>query len=78
VSLDFAAIATSPIGLPAGNFWQSLNGNLNAATVAAVKSKGATYPGHIELAPGDYTLRFLVRDNLSGQMGSVSAPLMVP
>jgi VWFA-related protein len=78
VSLDFAAIATSPIGLPVGNFWQSLNGNLNAATVAAVKLNGATYPGHIDLPPGDYTLRFLVRDNLSGQMGSVSAPLKVP
>jgi VWFA-related protein len=78
VSLDFAAIATTPVGLPAGNFWQSLNGNLNAATVVALKSKGATYPGNIDLPPGDYTLRFLVRDNLSGQMGSVSAPLKVP
>ena len=78
VSLDFAAIATTPIGLPAGHFWQSLDGNLSAETVAAVKSKGATYPGHIDLPPGDYTLRFLVRDDLSGQMGSVSAPLKVP
>jgi VWFA-related protein len=78
VSLDFAAIATTPIGLPAGHFWQSLDGNLNAATVEAVKTKGATYPGYIDLPPGDYTLRFLVRDDLSGQMGSVSAPLKVP
>ena len=78
VGLDFAAIATTPIGLPVGHFGQSLNGNLNAATVAAVKSKGIIYPGYIDLSPGDYTLRFLVRDDLSGQMGSVSAPLKVP
>jgi hypothetical protein len=78
VSLDFAAIATTPTGLPVGHFSQSLSGNLNVETVNTLKAKGATFPGMIELAPGNYTLRFLVRDNLSGQMGSVSAPLTVP
>lgn len=31
----------------------------------------------MELAPGQYTVRFVVRDNLTGRIGGVSAPLTV-
>jgi hypothetical protein len=78
ISLDFAAIATTPTGVPVGHFSETLVGNLTVETANTLNAKGAKVPGTIELPPGDYTLRFLVRDNLSGQMGSVSAPLTVP
>jgi hypothetical protein len=35
------------------------------------------YNNYLELPSGQYTVRFLMRDNLSGKIGSVSAPLTV-
>jgi hypothetical protein len=35
------------------------------------------YRGGIVVPPGEYMVRFAVRDRLSGRMGSVSAPLKV-
>jgi VWFA-related protein len=78
ISLDFAALAKSATGAPVGDFSQALEGNLDADTANKLKSQGATFPGTMELTPGDYTLRFVVRDNLSGGMGTASAELKVP
>jgi hypothetical protein len=33
------------------------------------------YGDTMELSPGSYRLRLVVRDNLTGQIGSVSTPL---
>jgi fibronectin type 3 domain-containing protein len=35
------------------------------------------YRDGLDLAPGEYTIRFVVRDDLSGRTGSVAAPLKV-
>lgn len=42
-----------------------------------VRERGITYGDAIEVAPGEYMVRFVVRDNITGHMGSVSAPLKV-
>jgi VWFA-related protein len=39
---------------------------------------GVKYYGHVELPPGDYQLRVLVRDGDSGRIGAVVLPLRVP
>ena len=44
---------------------------------AKLKSEGVDYAGDLHLAPGNYLVRFVVRDNQSGRMGSVTAPLAV-
>jgi hypothetical protein len=31
----------------------------------------------IELVPGQYTVRMVIRDNVTGKIGSVTAPLTV-
>ena len=77
LSLDFAAVAKTPVGRPIAHFSQNVEGKLRSETVAALKSRGLDYEGAMELPPGEYTVRFVVRDNLSGQMGTVSAPLKV-
>jgi VWFA-related protein len=40
-------------------------------------SQGIDYKGALELAPGEYSVRFVIRDDLSGRVGSVAAPLKV-
>jgi len=53
------------------------NLNLNAASVAQLQSSGIGYNDTLELPPGQYGLRVAVRDNITGRVGSVWAPLQV-
>jgi len=77
ISLQFAAVATNVTGVRAGVFSQTVDGKLNPDAAKAAKSEGLTYPGSITLLPGEYRVTFGVRDNLSGLIGTVSAPLVV-
>jgi VWFA-related protein len=79
VNLDFAALAENPDGTPAGDgFSQSLEGHIKSEGVAALNSKGLSFPGSLDLPSGEYSVRFVIRDNLAGQVGSTTASLKVP
>jgi len=56
---------------------QTVQGEMKPATLAQVQAGGLSYNNFLELPAGQYTVRFVVRDNLNGKMGSVSAPLTV-
>ena len=56
---------------------KQVEAHLSAENLAAVRQKGIFYNGALDLAPGEYTVRFVVRDDLSGRMGSVAATLKV-
>ena len=64
-------------GIPADSDGQEIQGTPSAETLAKMKADGLAYNNVLELLPGDYMVRFVVRDNLSGKVGSVSAPLTV-
>lgn len=53
------------------------NVNLNAAYLAQLQTNGIGYNDTLELPPGQYGLRVVVRDNIAGKVGSVWAPLRV-
>ena len=78
VVLEFVALAKTPEGkqadLPVG---MKVENHLTADKALEVRQKGVVYSGALEVAPGEYTVRFVVRDDLSGRVGSVSAPLKV-
>ncbi len=42
-----------------------------------LRANGLNYKGLLELPSGEYTVRFIVRDNLTGRMGTLTAPLEV-
>jgi VWFA-related protein len=42
-----------------------------------ILQNGIVYAGALDLSPGEYTVHFVVRDDLSGRLGSVTAPLTV-
>lgn len=77
LSLEFAAMATSETGASVGSFLQTADGKLSEGVAKALKSNGVICQGTIDLPPGEYTMSFAVRDNLNGQIGTVSAPLTV-
>jgi hypothetical protein len=40
-----------------------------------VKANGVDFRNSLDLMPGKYTVRFVIRDNVTGKVGSVTAPL---
>jgi len=64
-------------GVPLDKRGQVLRGVLNAGALAKLKTDGVLYNNALELPSGNYQVRFVVRDNLTGRVGSVSAPLTV-
>jgi VWFA-related protein len=64
-------------GEAAGTFGKVVAGAIPDAALAGIKTAGIAYHASLELAPGQYNVRFVVRDNITGRLGSVSAPLTV-
>ena len=77
LSVDFEAVAREPTGKIVADNGRTVEGHLRPETVAKVRSSGITYKGGLDLPPGEYSVRFVVRDNLSGRVGSVAAPLTI-
>jgi VWFA-related protein len=77
VDMEFVSVAmTKNDGRVADGTSQSLQVS-NPQTLAKLKTDGMFYASHIQLPPGSYEVRFVVRDNQSGKIGSVSAPITV-
>jgi len=76
VSLDFFVAVFDKDGKLLHAPRMTVNHSFPDDQFAQVKEKGLLMPmDPIDLAPADYTLRLLVRDNRTGYIGSVSAPL---
>jgi hypothetical protein len=73
--VDIAYAVLTSTGQDAAHKGISYNLNLNPTQLAQVDTQGLSYGDTVELPPGRYRLRMVVRDNLTGQIGSVSAPL---
>ncbi len=73
--VDIAYAVWTAAGQDAAHKGTSYNLNLNPTQLQQIDTNGLGYGDTLELAPGSYKLRVVVRDNLTGQMGSVSAPL---
>ena len=77
VSLNFIALARTPQGDEAVDFVKKLEGVLKPDVARQLDLGGVKFDSTVVLAPGYYNVRFVVRDNLSGKVGSVTAPLVV-
>jgi VWFA-related protein len=75
-NVDFMAVAASKNAV-AGNVGQNVKGSLSPPDLEKIRNSGLGYHNVIDLAPGTYSVRFVVRDNLSGRLGSITAPLTV-
>jgi VWFA-related protein len=76
--LEFVALVKTPEGKQVDHaVGQKVENRLTAEKVSAIRQNGVFYKGALDLAAGEYTVRFVVRDDLSGRIGSVAAPLKV-
>lgn len=74
-SMDFSAVARNAKGDNAAHFSKTIQARLKPDGVEQIRSSGITYSDVIEVPQGEYNVRFVVRDNVSGKMGSVLAPI---
>ncbi len=74
-SLRIAAMAFTLQGKPGPEISKVVMGNLKAESVAEITAGGFTYKDEISVPPGKYNVRFMIRDNQRGRLGTVSAPL---
>jgi VWFA-related protein len=74
--LEFDLVAFKN-GDAAGTLGKVVAGAIPDAALTGIKTTGVAYHNSLELAPGNYHVRLVVRDNLTGRLGSVSAPLTV-
>jgi VWFA-related protein len=77
LNLELVAVARTEEGKDAAHFDQAFRAHLKPEALDLVRNRGVTYQGGLELGPGQYTVRFVMRDNLNGKMGSLTAPLQV-
>ncbi len=77
LDVDFVAVAKGPTGEVVSQASRELQVRIPTAQLPQYFKVGTVYRYVLELPPGEYTVRFIVRDNLTGQMGSVTTPLKV-
>jgi VWFA-related protein len=78
VVIDFVVLPVTPEGKPAGQpTGQKVDVHMTAEKLSLILQQGIIYNGALDLAPGEYIVRFVVRDDLRGRTGSVSGPLKV-
>jgi VWFA-related protein len=77
ISLEFLVVATDRAGKNVANISQRLDTKLPPEGVAQIQEQGMDYANALTLPPSDYTVHFVVRDNLKGTLGSMVTPLKV-
>lgn len=76
VNLEVIAVARTAQGASADESGQHVQVNLVGDTLRGAKSKGLSFTNDLILPPGEYSVRFVVRDNLSARLGSLTVPLV--
>ena len=73
----FSFVATDSSGLVVAHSTKNYRATLTPDVARQVATDGLTYTSQFEVKTGGYAVRFVVRDNVTGRMGSVTAPLRV-
>ena len=77
ISLEIAALAIGKKSEKAGVMGAGAGGKLPADALKQITEMGVNISKTIDVPPGEYTLRVVVRDNLTGRIGSIEAYLKV-
>ena len=76
VTLDVVGMVRDERNFPVGRFRETLR--LPAGTEKTLAGKQVLYQSGVTLPPGRFSVKVVVRENTTGQMGSYEAPIVVP
>jgi VWFA-related protein len=80
LNFDFAAAAFvngTKTEQAAATLGKTITSPVSEAQMATLRANGIGFKNSIELGPGQYTVRVVIRDNITGKVGSVTSPLTV-
>lgn len=77
IVVDIVAVARNLNGEVVGELHQRIENHLKADALEQIRNNGITYRSGFQLPPGEYHVRFVVRDSLVNHIGSVTAPIRV-
>jgi VWFA-related protein len=77
LNLEILVRATGAHGGNPQNATFNAAGQLSPEQAQQAHEKGFALNNVIELAPGEYTIKFLIHDKLTGRLGSITVPLKV-
>ncbi len=72
-----AYIDNSKKGEPSLSWARTFTNPVSETQMATLHATGIGFKNTLELGPGQYTVRVVIRDNVTGRIGSVTAPLTV-
>jgi VWFA-related protein len=75
--VEFVVSVRRPEGATVNNFEDRIEGHLKPESVRKIRDSGLVHQHPLELEPGDYRVVVVVRDGITGRVGSVIAPLSV-
>lgn len=78
VDLDFMVTAFTNDGKKAAQALHTAKTVIPAQALQQIRQDGIQQRQELELSSGSYSVRFLVRDNLTGRVGSTTIPLRIP
>jgi VWFA-related protein len=78
VQLDIVAVALSDNGDVLGDVTQQIDLHLTPADLDRMRRKGFAYGNEVDVPPHAVKVRFIVRDDLSERLGTVTAPAPNP
>src|SRR5262249_53015779 len=73
--VEFVAIATTVTKTVAGETGKTFDAHLKPDSLKQIRESGMDYRGALDLPPGEYTVHFVVQDQLSGRLGSIVTSL---
>ena len=77
VQIDIAALALTEQKKEAGEFTKIIEAHLKPESLETVHRGGIRFSDQISLPKGRFTVRFVVRDDLGGRIGTVTAPVEI-
>ncbi len=77
-SLDIAGFVFDETGKLRGGFSETINANLSAQEYDRINKGGFLYSANTTLPSGAYQVKFAVRDNKTGRIGTMSRYIEVP
>ena len=77
LNLEFVGVARAKDGTVVGQFAQKVQRTLAPEAVAVIQQSGVSYKHSIDLPPGEFLVRMVVRDNNTGRTGAVNTLLKV-
>ena len=77
LNLEIAGVARAKDGSIAAEFGQEIARTLTTEALANVQKTGIQYRSVLVLAPGDYQVRFVVRDSNTGKVGIVDSQIKI-